>query len=417
MTASKAKIEPGETSIDRAKVRKENGVYVFDWRIRLMDGRLLNRRSQGKTIGIARARARKTATELLRAGDQKTWKTTDLINDYIVKVSIPSIEASNLRKNTKLRYLAAIKQVIAAYKTSQNTKGYTIAGGTTFKALESVLRAVAREHGKESAHHARTVLSKYVLQSMVRDQLVENNLLLKESIDLNLPEDDNDAATPRGGHALTLPQYASIVQKLLSIVPEDGISKPKQGRFGLEDRIAKRRNTIDVTLLQAATGLRIGEANAITWKNIRFGERSQATVHISKALSKTHKMRDVPVLIPAVVERLQARKRASSSSSDYVIGSPTDASKIWDARNCSKSIANLYCELADELNIELLKTARSHVWRATLNTMLLGSVPEIIRAAYFGHTQEVNRDSYTDTTNVAPMLQAFNQLFLQLSAS
>ncbi|WEV74238.1 hypothetical protein OZX74_01345 [Bifidobacterium sp. ESL0798] len=216
MTASKAKIEPGGTSIDRAKMRKENGSYVFDWRIRLMDGRLLTRRSRGKTIGIARRRARESAAELLRSGGQKTWKTTDLMNDYISEVSIPAIESSNLRKNTKLRYTAAARQLLIAYKTDQNTEGYTIAGGTTFKTLETVLRSIAQEHGKESAHHARTVLSKYVLQSMVRDGLVENNLLLKESIDLNLPEDEDDRAITRGGHALTLTQYTSVVQTLLT---------------------------------------------------------------------------------------------------------------------------------------------------------------------------------------------------------
>lgn len=418
MTASKSKLAPGETSIERAKMRQENGSYVFDWRIRLSDGRLLTRRSRSKTIGIARRRAKEKAAELLRTQGQTTWKSTDLINDYIEQVSAPMIESSTrLRPNTKLRYNTAINLISDAYKTKQNTRGYTIAGGTEFKTLEAILRDIAREHGKENAHHARTILSKYILQSMVRDGLIKSNPILKETVDLNLPVNEDDQAITRGGHALTLEQYTKVVKHLLSIVPEDGISKPSRGRSGLEDRVAKRRNTIDITLLQAATGLRISEANALKWKDVTFKENGQVFVHVSKAVSKTHKMRDIPLIIPAVADRLRDRKDHSRDSSDHVIGSPTDASKTWDARNCAKATANLYKELADELDIELLQTARTHVWRATLNTLLLASVPEIIRAAYFGHTQEVNRDSYTDVTNVAPMLSSFNKLFNQLTTS
>lgn len=418
MTASKSRIAPGQTSIDRAGVRKDGNGYAIDWRIRLPDGRLLTKRSKGPTKGIARQRARDKAAELLRTQGRTTWKSTDLITDYIEQVSIPMIQGSaRLRPRSKARYATVVNLLIEAFKTSQSTQGYTIAGGTQFRTLEAVLQEIAQNHGRENAHHARTILSKYVLQNLIRDGLITSNPLLNETIDLGLPMDDDDDKPRRGGHALTLQEYADVVQHLLQIVPEDGISKPKRGCYTLEDRVAKRRNTIDITLLQAATGLRVSEANAITWKDVTFQPNNQAMVHVSKSISKTHRMRDVPVLLPAVVQRLENRWAHRENDSDHVIGAPVDASKQWDAGNCGKATARLYMELADDLHIELLKTARTHVWRTTLNTMLLGSVPEIIRAAYFGHTQEINRDSYTDTTNMQPMLGAFNALFNQLTAS
>lgn len=416
MTAAKSKIAPGENSIDRANPRKRDGQYILDWRLRLPDGTLLNKRSKAPTIGETRRRAKETAKELLKTKGQTTWKSTDLINNYIAKVSIPAIENASLRQNTKLRYASALKLVRQACKTEGNTKGMTISGATTFRSLESILRSIAKDHGRESAHHARTVLSKYVLQSLIREGLITTNPLLKETIDLGLPIDDDDESQRRGGRALSREQYVRVVNRLLQTVPEDGVSAPKRGLFGLEDRVAKRRNTIDITLLQAATGLRVSEANSITWDDITFAQ-GQALIHISKAISKTHKMRDVPVLIPAVVQRLENRRDMSEISSDHVIGSPTDVSKIWDQRNCSKATALLYTELAKELDIELLDTARSHVWRATLNTMMLNSVPDIIRAAYFGHSLETNRDSYTDTTDIRPLTTSFNQLFKQVTAS
>lgn len=410
-TAAKSRIAPGESSIDRAKVRKKDGSFWIDWRIRMPDGTLFRKRSKGQTIGEARRNAKATAKEMLLTDGHGEWKSTDLINDYIRQVSIPAIKSSNLRPHTKMRYSAVIKLILQEYKPPEDTTGYTIASGTNFKTLERIIRKVAKEHGKESAHHTRTVLSKYVLQNLIRDGLIEHNPLLKETIDLGLPVDEDDDNPQRGGRALTLEQYTKVAEKLLSIVPEEGISKPKQGRFGLEDRVAKRRNTIDITLLQAATGLRVGEANAITWKDVTFTDDGQASIHISKALSKTHKMRDVPILNPKVIERLKTRKQSARNDTDHVIGSPTDASKIWDPRNCSKAIASLYNELADDLDIDLLHTARAHVWRATLNTILDQSVPEILRAAYFGHTRDVNRESYTDTTNVTPMVGAFKALY------
>ena len=70
----------------------------------------------------------------------------------------------------------------------------------------------------------------------------------------------------------------------------------------------------------------------------------------------------------------------------------------------------MYIELAQVLDIELLETARTHVWRATLNSLLLDSVPEVVRAAFFGHDAAVNRSAYTDLTDTSGMVTAARRL-------
>lgn len=73
-------------------------------------------------------------------------------------------------------------------------------------------------------------------------------------------------------------------------------------------------------------------------------------------------------------------------------------------------MAELYTQLANELNIELLKTERSHLWRSTLNSLLLDTVPEVVRTAFFGHNAITSRAHYTDLTDTSAMVAAARQL-------
>jgi hypothetical protein len=96
--------------------------------------------------------------------------------------------------------------------------------------------------------------------------------------------------------------------------------------------------------------------------------------------------------------------------SSLVIGSPADPTTVWNRDNCQKETTRPYLELGQELAIELLETARTHVWRATLNSLLLDQVPEVIRAAFFGHDIAVNRASYTDLADASGMVSAARTL-------
>ncbi|HEY8911837.1 hypothetical protein [Lacisediminihabitans sp.] len=127
---------------------------------------------------------------------------------------------------------------------------------------------------------------------------------------------------------------------------------------------------------------------------------------VTKDISTTHRERRVPVLDDRVAERLLTRQNAAPTQAAHVIGSPADSTTNWDRLNCGGAVAKLYVELAEALDIELLETERTHVWRATLNSLLLDEAPEVIRAAFFGHDTAVNRGSYTDLADTSRMVAA-----------
>jgi len=277
-----------------------------------------------------------------------------------------------------------------------------------FRALEKCLQEIAKLHGAESARQARSVLSKYVVQQLNRDGVINGNPLSGMAIDLK--SDARPHVSIRGGQALKRADYNAVLEHLLSLDPADGQTKPSRGRWSLDDRIARRRNIIDLTLLQAATGLRVGEANAITWKNIETSDDGTLHVVITDAVSKTHKGRRVPILDERVAERVLTRQNAAQSLDEHVFGSPADPMIPWDRDNCRKTAATFYNELAASLYIELLSTARTHVWRATLNSLLLHQVPEVVRAAFFGHDVVMNRAAYTDLSDTSGMVNAAKRL-------
>ncbi|WP_124039613.1 hypothetical protein [Neoactinobaculum massilliense] len=53
-----------------------------------------------------------------------------------------------------------------------------------------------------------------------------------------------------------------------------------------------------------------------------------------------------------------------------------------------------YLFLANDLDIPVLKTTRSHVRRAMLNTILAGKLEVEARANWFGYTIDVNQSLY-----------------------
>lgn len=158
--AATTRLEIGHHSIDRATPRERDGVWLLDWSIRLNDGRLVTKRSQGTTKGQVRQRAKVTADELLATGGS-TWKTTSPLSEYLEQVSRLAIDKARLRPNSRARYVLALGQLAGECGThthSDSLKGHSIASGTRFRALEACLQEIAELHGSESARQARSVL-------------------------------------------------------------------------------------------------------------------------------------------------------------------------------------------------------------------------------------------------------------------
>lgn len=394
--ASSAKLTVGEDTITRANPRLRDGVYWLDWSARIAEDRpVVHRRSKGRTQGEARARARATLAALKREDERHRWKPSASMSDYIDQVSRPAIENADLRPSSRSRYLGALQWLADAFK------GHTIASATHFRALEDVLKTIATEHSPESAHQARSVLSKYVLSQLIRDEVITASPIRGQQLDLGKSD------PVRGGRALSRDQWRAVVNHWLALDPAEGVAPPKRGMYTLADRIAVRRNALDISLLQATTGLRVSEAAGITWLDVSGRGEGRMAVTVTANLSKTHRARTVPVLDERVAERIRARE--GDDPTVPVIGSPAKPEKIWEQRQRARAIAELYVQTAEALDIELLVTARSHVWRATLNTIAMNlGVPADVRSASFGHTQDENRQSYTDLTDLTPMTDAMS---------
>lgn len=249
-------------------------------------------------------------------------------------------------------------------------------------------------------------MSKYVLEPLVRDEVITHNPL--RSFKPRLPE-HRGTSKAVGGQALAPDERERVIGYLLSIDPND-VEPPKRGRYTVKDRRSLRRSVVEITLLQAATGLRISEARLLTRGNM--GEEGGVlSVTVTAEVSKTHRGRTIPVTDERVADRMRRRmEEAGDDAEALLFPAPAASGSVWDLNNAEHAIKKLYRELADELDIPLLREVSTHVWRATLNTeWMQRGIPEVIRSAYFGHSPEVNRNYYTDTTNVSVLVGMLRQ--------
>lgn len=396
----------GENSIDRARItREENGSLSMQWFVRLPNGRLVRRTTRGKcSKGELRRRAHIKADELIAlSGQSGAWKGSSSMSDYIMREAIPGVEAAGdsvLRPRTKKSYLRVLSLVADALK------GFRIADAVRPRALEEALASIALSSGTATARQCAKTMSKYVLEPLVRDEVITHNPL--KSFKPRLPE-HRGTSKAAGGQALAPDEREKVIGYLLSIDPTD-VEPPKRGRYTVKDRRSLRRSVVEITLLQAATGLRISEARLLTRGNM--GEEGGVlSVTVTAEVSKTHRGRTIPVTDARIAERMRRRmEEAGGGAEALLFPAPASPGNVWDLANAEHALKKLYRELADELDIPLLHKVSTHVWRATLNTeWMQKGVPEVIRSAYFGHSPEVNRSYYTDTTNVSVLVDMLRQ--------
>lgn len=393
--ASRTRLAPGENSVERvADALPPKGPYQADVSVRLWDGKLKRFKIRAKTKSEFRRLGTVKCESALSSG-VSSWSKGDQMDGYIDKVAQPAIEGARLRDNTKSRYLLAVSQV------RDRLKGFAIGDAIKFRTLERALLDIADQHGSESARQARTVLSKYVLDQLIREELIDHNPLRGVSIDLGTVK---KGMKPSGGKALTSSEYDAIVDHLIG---RDVVRPLPPGTDRRGTSIAKHANVVALALLQAGTGLRVSEALALTLRDVVLTDQA-VTVTVSKNISKTHRARTVPILDNRIEGWWRNRlDHLAVNPATPLISSPGNDAKHWRTDNAVKACASLYRDIGRVLDNADIAAMRSHAWRTVLNNRAIaqGVSPEI-RAAYFGHDVEMNDKSYTDLTDIEAMTKA-----------
>lgn len=214
----------------------------------------------------------------------------------------------------------------------------------------------------------------------------------------------------RGGRALSEDEQERVIAHLLTVAPESLVTS-NRGPGGRAMQIAKRRNTIDLTLLQAGTGLRISEALQITIDNVESDDDGRMFVRAE--ITKTGFPRRIPGLDGRIQEHIQAR--VDDVPGPWLIGAPADPAKQWrkDGNGgAGGPMRDLYVDLARELDVPLMEHARAHLWRTTLSRRLrdAGVDPSNI-ADVMGHDEVTNKASYTDRTDTSALVAAFRRRY------
>lgn len=195
---------------------------------------------------------------------------------------------------------------------------------------------------------------------------------------------------------LTVDQYMRVMNYLLNVDPAD-VQRPKRGRYSKEDAMALRQKLKDLTILQAATGLRVTEAN-LAWCGLILGDENSAGINVVKEIAKNGIPRRTAIKHQDAAAYL-IQLRENRRPEQLIIGTPTKPEKVWDSGNRSKQLRRFYEETAERLDLPFLALPGelTHQWRRHLNTILLDSVPEVVRAADLGHSTQTNQAYYTDT--------------------
>lgn len=402
--AATTRLEPGQDSIDRAQPFEYRGGWALRWSVRLPNGRLVRKLTQAPTKGKVRARARATRDELLTGPGDGTWKGTSDTLAYMEAVTLPMIEAERLADSTTRRYRLAYELLRGSCHTkgckhAHSLKGLSLHDAMRPRALTDCLEEIAHLHGAVNAKHAKTVAKKYLAAPLKVDEVIEHNPLADLDIDVSGAKKPSYS---RGGRALSLEEYQTVIEYLLAADPQD-VEKPKRGRWTREQRVIERRACIDIVLAQATTGLRTSELCLRPVGDCHVDKHVTFIVELPAEATKTRTARPVPVWSSVVSARLAKRLNAGSP---WLFPSPSDPATVWNPRNRDRKLAALYEEIAEQCGVPMFVHERGHSWRTTTNTLLYDALDEATRTRLLGHTAAVNRQRYTAVTSTEAVVSA-----------
>lgn len=453
MGRRQAEMEPRTTTIESAEMYiTKRGDLELSWRICYEDGRKEWRATTRRNAtGIADQRAEKAegkrrnhtqawrdaerslritakrAAERLFERDReraereeqderrRTWSAKkDKVSEYIDEVCLPALEADKeIRESTRYRYRYFLKLVREA------AGNMTIAQWLSKRYLKKELfqRQIAPAHGVATAKSAYSVTCKYVLGEMSDDDLVTMATWpfppkWRPTFD---QETESRAKTRRAkagakGVLVVTPEERARVMSWL--VAQGGCERPSGNGMSAEQATYRRRELVDMMMLQATCGLRIHEVLTLTRGQVKRDADGYAVAEITDAKSKTHRGREVSAALDAtwgeevsrrLLERCRDLDERGLGDDAFVFGSCKKPGRQWSQENATTgALRRFYDEVAEACDVPVLKETLTHVWRASLATEYadlyargLCLLDPTARANLFGHSIRVENDYYT----------------------
>lgn len=156
------------------------------------------------------------------------------------------------------------------------------------------------------------------MAELVSDDIIKRNPLARAGFNPRLRGDVVAARKPKGGQAPTFEERERVISYLLEHDPER--EGPRRGHYTKGVRTALQCEVADVTLLQSVTGLRIGEACALTHADVA-DEGGRLKLTVRKEKSKTKRGRSLRVYDDRVGERIVGQPQRPQT---LVFGAPGD---------------------------------------------------------------------------------------------
>lgn len=346
------------------------GVKPTDWRARTkfrdLDGKTrdVERWSTTKTKAEA---ALKTALTERRTPTNITGLRADMAVVEAGEFWLAQIErAGKLSANTIAQYRGTFNRQVKV----SGIASLTLHEVNRVAVLESYLQAVAEKSGRGSAKTARSVVSS-ILNLAVRHDAIDGNRMR----DTELP---------------------SVTAKASVRVPDRAFSAFDLSHVlfvAAQHEGAMRLDIVDLVHFMGGTGSRIGEALAVRWDDLAFGNNG-GEVHL-RGTKTDHADRYVPMPEWLTV-RLLARG-AEHGTVGVVFHSPgtKDREKPRDQRN----VARGFRALLDDAGFPW---ATSHTFRTTVGHLVTQGMGVAAAANVLGHSRaSMTYDHYADRRQLA----------------
>lgn len=281
-------------------------------------------------------------------------------------------------------------------KDGSSLLGLTLGEANDPQRLRRFLQSVADRHGTGAARATRSVLMGVLTLALENGVIATNALRQVRHVQAQetLPA-RRKCADPRDTtRALTRAERDAVIDYADALASEEK-QAPQTRR--------KRRATADLLAFMAGTGVRIAEARALRWDDVKM---DKATADVRGTKSKSAERR---LTLPAwLVERLRLRAEETGATG-YVFASPhhveTVGDRPWDQSNCAKAVASV-------LEGAGFGWATPHTLRRTVATLLHeAGVPLATIADQLGHADAsmtarvyLGRDPFGERPSVAQHL-------------